>query len=153
MCPSPNGVLPDTTPPKTDAAFLNGEHFGRYSNQNSSFALRRESARALSHRHGYAGHVHPADRLGQTVATGPGCLATSCPRQPGWALLSFVSLLESASGRKSFDRSRKLSCNSTSSTSGVLAGTVGQPLAITSLKRRACMDSSLYLHLGLGRNI
>src|SRR6267142_7090735 len=85
-------------------------------------------------RHGYPGHVHPADRLGQTVATGPGCLATSCPRQPGWALLSFVSLLESASGRKSFDRSRKLSCNSTSSTSGVLAGTAGQPLAITSLK-------------------
>src|SRR5882724_9136522 len=82
----------------------------------------------------HPGHVHPADRLGQTVATGPGCLATSCPRQPGWALLSFVSLLESASGRKSFDRSRKLSCNSTSSTSGVLAGTAGQPLAITSLK-------------------
>src|SRR5229473_7062880 len=79
MCPSPNGVLPDTTPPKTDAAFLNGERFGRYSNQNSSFALRRESARALSHRHGYPGHVHPADRLGQTVAAGPGCLATRTP--------------------------------------------------------------------------
>src|SRR6266404_5585324 len=84
------------------------ERFGWYSNQNSSFVPPRESARALSHRHGYPGQVHPADRLGQTVATGPGCLATSHPCRPGAALLRSVSLLGSASGRKSLDRSRKL---------------------------------------------
>ena len=89
--------------------------------------------RAVSHRHRYPGQVHPADRLGQTVATGPGCLSTSHPRQLGWHF-SVVSLLDSASGRKSLDRSRKLSRNSTSSTSGVPAGNAGQLLAITSLK-------------------
>ena len=129
---SPTEFAIHAAPPRMDAVFLNGEHFGRYSNQNSSFALRSESARALSHRHGYPGHVHPADRLGQTVATGPGCLATSHPRQPCLALLSLISLFESSFGASASFPSRKLSCNSTSSTSGVLAGTAG--LAITSLK-------------------
>ena len=123
-----------TAPPKQMLHFLKGEHFGRYSNQNSSSALWRESARALSHRHGYPGQVHPADRLGQTVATEPGCLATSHPRQPGCALLGLFLFWNALPARKSLDRSRKLSCNSTSWTSGVLAGTAGQPLAITSLK-------------------
>jgi hypothetical protein len=82
----------------------------------------------------------------------PGCLATSWPSQPGWALLSAASHPESAFGLNSLDRSWKPSYNSTSSTSDVPAGTAGQLLAITSPKGSACMGRSLYPHLGLGRN-
>jgi hypothetical protein len=113
----------------------------------------RESGRAKCKGHRYPGQVHPADRLGRNGRhRGPGCLATSWLKQPGWALLSPASSAEFAFELNSLDRSWRPSYHPTSWTLDLLAGTAGQLRGITSPKGSACTGRSLCLHLGLGRN-